>query len=114
MTPSTTDVPQGTVVLPYQPTRLSYGVVPKHLPKLEKENLKIVQVVSMVDRRKEEHRTFTLDKVKNENAKVIAQRSIYERVAGLGRTVFDPALKGMYGIREAKKEMTELFLEASK
>ncbi|MGI1970753.1 AAA family ATPase [Shewanella baltica] len=115
MTPSTTDTPNGVVVMPYQPTRLSYGVVPKHLPKLKQLGLKVVQVISMADMRKTEHRDFVKAKIAEDSTiKLIPNRAIYERTTGLGRTVFDPELKGLYGLREAQKDMNKVLEEVLK
>jgi chromosome partitioning protein len=115
MTPSTTDTPNGVVVLPYQPTRLAYGVVPKHLPKLKEQGLRVVQVISMADMRKSEHREFVRAKMQDDSTiKLIPNRAIYERTTGLGRTVFDSELKGMYGLRDAQKDMNKLLEEVLK
>lgn len=115
MTPSTTDTPTGVVVLPYQPTRLAYGVVPKHLPKLKQAGLRVVQVISMADMRKTEHREFSKAKMQSDaSIQLIPNRAIYERTTGLGRTVFDAELKGMYGLREAQKDMNKLLNEVLK
>ncbi|MCE2597176.1 AAA family ATPase [Motilimonas cestriensis] len=115
MTPSTTDEPHGVVVLPYQPTRLAYGVVPKHLPKLKKLGRRVVQVISMADMRKTEHRDFVRAKMKEDSSiKLVPNRAIFERTAGLGRTVFDPELKGMYGLKDAQKDINKLLDEVLK
>ncbi|ABN63964.1 ParA family protein [Shewanella baltica] len=115
MTPSTTDTPNGVVILPYQPTRLAYGVVPKHLPKLKQAGLRVVQVISMADMRKTEHREFAKTKMREDKTiQLVPNRAIYERTTGLGRTVFDPELKGMYGLRDAQKDMNKLLDEVLK
>ena len=115
MTPSTTDAPHGKVVIPYQPTRLAYGVVPKHLPRLKELGNDVLEVINMADKRKQEHRDFIKAKQQEDSTlKVVPMRSIYERVIGLGRTVFDPELKGLYGLREAKKDIEAVFEEAMK
>nr|WP_241906731.1 ParA family protein [Vibrio splendidus] len=113
MTPSTTDEPHGTVIIPYQPSRLAYGVVSKHLPRLSDLGRNVIEVISMSDSRKMEHRNFI--KAKKEmtpTVQVIPSRSIYERVVGMGRTVFDPELKGMYGLNLAQKEISSLLDKA--
>ncbi|WP_219583847.1 ParA family protein, partial [Vibrio parahaemolyticus] len=113
MTPSTTDEPHGTVVIPYQPSRLAYGVVSKHLPRLNEIGRNVIEVISMADTRKMEHRNFIKAKQKSTpTMHVIPSRSIYERVVGMGRTVFDPELKGMYGLNLAQKEINELLDKA--
>ncbi|GIU51919.1 chromosome partitioning protein ParA [Shewanella sairae] len=115
MTPSTSDEPMGTIIIPYQPSRLAYGVVSKHLPRLHDLGREIIEVVSMSDSRKMEHRDFIKEKKQITNKlQIIPSRSIYERVIGLGRTVFDPALKGMYGLSSAQKEINTLLDEAIK
>lgn len=115
MTPSTSDEPLGTVIIPYQPSRLAYGVVSKHLPRLNELGRNIIEVISMADTRKMEHRNFIKAKQKTtKNIKVVPSRSIYERVVGMGRTVFDPELKGMYGLTLAQKEINALLDEALK
>lgn len=113
MPPQTNEIPRGTVVIPFQPTRLGYGVVPKHLAYFKENNKRVVQVANMVDKRKGDHRTFALEMAKR-GVHIVASRSIYERVTGLGRTVFDPSLTGMYGLREAKKEINALLEDALK
>jgi chromosome partitioning protein len=113
MTPTTTDEPHGIVLIPYQPSRLAYGVVNKHLPRLKELGCDVIEIISMVDSRKMEHRDFVASKRKqNPNIQVVPSRSIYERVVGLGRTVFDPALKGMYGLSDAQKDMNKILDEA--
>ncbi len=109
MTPTTTDEPYGTVLIPYQPSRLAYGVVNKHLPRLKELGCDVIEVISMVDTRKMDHRDFVASKCKETpRVQIVPSRSIYERVIGLGRTVFDPALKGMYGLNAAQKDMNKL------
>ena len=113
MTPTTTDEPYGTVLIPYQPSRLAYGVVNKHLPRLKDLGCEVIEVISMVDTRKVDHRDFVVSKRKQTpRVQIVPARSIYERVIGLGRTVFDPALKGMYGLSAAQKDMNKLLDEA--
>lgn len=81
----------------------------KHLPRLNEIGRNVIEVISMADTRKMEHRKFIKAKQKSTpTVYVIPSRSIYERVVGMGRTVFDPELKGMYGLNLAQKEINEL------
>ncbi|MDP2514001.1 ParA family protein [Photobacterium damselae subsp. piscicida] len=112
MTPTTTDCPYGIVLIPYQPSRLAYGVVNKHLPRLHELGCRVIEIISMVDTRKSDHRDFVKAKRKQlPNVQVVPSRSIYERVIGLGRTVFDPALKGLYGLSDAQKDINKILDE---
>ncbi len=110
MAPNTNDIPKGIVILPYQPTRVSYSVAAKHIPKLTQIADRLVEVVTMVDKRKKNHRDF----MAGSNALMMASRSAYERVTNEGRTVFDPVVKNWSGVREAKKELNVLLNEVLK
>ena len=110
MAPNTNDTPKGVVILPYQPTRISYSVAAKHIPSLVKAADGLVEVVTMVDKRKANHRDF----VQDSDAMVVASRSVYERVTNEGRTVFDPIVKNWSGVREARKELNLLLDEVLK
>ena len=112
MAPNTNDMPTGVVILPYQPTRISYAVAAKHIPALidSESTERLVEVITMVDKRKLNHQNF----VKGSDALVIASRSVYERATNEGRTVFDPVVKNWSGVREAKIELNLLLDEVLK
>jgi chromosome partitioning protein len=108
MAPNTNTVPYGAVILPYQPTRISFSVAVKHRPFLLENATKLIEVVSMVDLRKKTHRDF----LKGNTTLKINSRSIYERLTNEATSLYSPEYKNLSGAREARKEINALLDEA--
>ncbi|MCP3965829.1 MAG: ParA family protein [Lentisphaerae bacterium] len=106
--PGTQELPQTTrVLVPFQPSILSYKAAQRSFAFLERSKKKVIKVLSGVDLRKREHQAVKqqLNKNTQNNIITISNRSIYERSLGQGLTVFHSEIKGLYGISQAKNEI---------
>lgn len=110
MPPNTNTMPLGTVILPYQPTRVSFSVASKHKQRLSENCDKVIELIIQVDTRKENHKNF----VKNNPALQMRNRSVYERVTNDAASLFSKEFKNLSGAREARKEINLILDEAIK
>ena len=99
MPPNTNTVPAGTVILPYQATRVSYSVAAKHTSRLTELCDNVIELIIQVDTRKENHKSF----VKNNPTLQVKNRSIYERLTNEASSLFAPEFKNLSGARGSKK-----------
>lgn len=103
--PGTQELPKTKKVLvPFQPSILSYKAAVRSFIFLKKMNKTVVKVLSCVDTRKAEHRAVQAQ-LQKQNIFTVCSRSIYERSINQGMTVFHPAIANLYGINQAKNEI---------
>lgn len=70
---------------------------------------KVVIVANRVDvNRKEEAEALSVLKKMHPDTIVIRSRSIYPRVIGMRKSIFDEDLRNLYGVREARAEISNL------
>lgn len=110
MAPNTNDVPAGIVILPYQPTRVSYSVAAKHIPALKEKSERLIEVITMADIRIRDHKDFCL----TNKALKVASRSVYQRATNNGTTIFSPMMENVSDCRKARKEINALLTEVLK
>ncbi len=110
MAPNTNTIPSGSVILPYQPTRLSYSVAAKHKDRLADKCDRVIELVSGVDMRLKNHVAF----LKNNSALQMRYRSVYERLTNDAASLYSKAFKNLSGAREARNEIDMLLKEALK
>lgn len=110
MAPNTNDIPVGVVVLPYQPTRISYAVAAKHIPTLKLKSSRLIEVITMVDARIRDHRDFCL----TNKALKVGSRNVYQRATNNGSTIFSPMMKNASACAKARKEINALLNEVLK
>ena len=94
------------VLVPFQPSILSYKAAARSFVFLKKSNKTVIKVLSCVDARKAEHRAVQAQLQKQkQNIFTVCSRSIYERSINKGMTVFHSEIANLYGINKAKNEI---------
>lgn len=110
MAPNTNTIPRGIVILPYQPTRVSYAVSARHMDALIENCERVIPVVTFLDLRKIHHKEF----YRSVPSLSVKARAIYERATDLSSTIFSVGFENLSGAREARKEFNALLNEVLK
>lgn len=98
----------GVVVLPSGAVAHELAALTKALREMDARHATL-PVVTRFNRQRAAQ-TSALQKVPEmARAPRIADRSVYQRFVDEGRHIFDPAMDRLYGVREARAEIAELF-----
>lgn len=106
--PGTQQIPETQkVIIPFQPSILSYKAAMRSIDFLTRRKKKIFRVLNGVDTRKSEHLHVKTGIFERSPADTffVNNRAIYERSLGQGVTVFHPEIKNLHGIGPAKNEI---------
>ena len=96
--------PAPTVIIPTKPVRTDYATFRDALARLEKAGKRIIQVVTdgSMARRGERAMILAMRRV---GAFEIRSCGAFSRAAEEYRTIFDPAVNRIYGVKERRQEM---------
>lgn len=106
-----TDVFAKTIVIPMMPGPLdawSIGRMREDIAKRAPKGARLINVINGYKSSRSEDREFAAI---NRDCLVISDRSVFRRVMGRGRTVYDSDILNLYAARDAKKEIGALVAE---
>ena len=96
--------PAPTVIIPTKPVRTDYATFRDALTRLEKAKKQIVQVVTDRNTARRGERAMILA-MRRAGAFEIRSCGVFSRAAEEYRTIFDPAVNRVYGVKERRQEM---------
>ena len=96
--------PAPTVIIPTKPVRTDYATFRDALTRLEKAGKQIIQVVTDGSMARRGERAMILA-MKRAGAFEIRSCGAFSRAAEEYRTIFDPAVNRVYGVKERRQEM---------
>lgn len=99
--------PAPTVIIPTKPVRTDYATFRDALMRLEETSKRVIQVVTdgSVTRRGERAMTLAMRRA---GAFEIRSSGAFSRAAEEYRTIFDPALNGVYGVKDRRREISAI------
>ena len=99
--------PAPTVIIPTKPVRTDYATFRDALTRLEKAGKRIIQVVTDGSMARRGERAMILA-MRRTGAFEIRSCGAFSRAAEEYRTIFDPAVKRVYGVKERRQEMSAI------
>ena len=96
--------PAPTVIVPTKPVRTDYATFRDALTRLEKAGKRIIQVVTDGSMARRGERAMILA-MRRTGAFEIRSCGVFSRAAEEYRTIFDPAVNRVYGVKERRQEM---------
>ena len=96
--------PAPTVIIPTKPVRTDYATFRDALTRLEKAEKQIIQVVIDGNMARRGERAMILA-MRRAGAFEIRSCGVFSRAAEEYRTIFDPAVNRVYGVKERRQEM---------
>ena len=96
--------PAPTVIIPTKPVRTDYATFRDALMRLEKAEKQIVQVVTDRNTARRGERAMILA-MRRAGAFEIRSCGVFSRAAEEYRTIFDPVVNRVYGVKERRQEM---------
>ena len=96
--------PAPTVIIPTKPVRTDYATFRDALTRLEKAEKQIIQVVTDGNMARRGERAMILA-MRRAGAFEIRSCGVFSRAAEEYRTIFDPAVNRVYGVKERRQEM---------
>ena len=102
------DVPPApAVIIPTKPVRTDYATFRDALTRLEQADKRIIQVVTDGSMARSGEKAMILA-MRRSGAFEIRSCGAFSRAAEEYRTIFDPALNGVYGVRERRQEISAI------
>ena len=99
--------PSPTVIIPTKPVRTDYATFRDALTRLEKAGKRIIQVVTDGSMSRQGERAMILA-MRKAGAFEIRSCGAFSRAAEEYRTIFDPAVNRVYGVKERRQEMNAI------
>ena len=99
--------PAPTVIIPTKPVRTDYATFRDALTRLEKAGKRIIQVVTDGSMARRGERAMILA-MRRAGAFEIRSCGAFSRAAEEYRTIFDPAVNRVYGVKERRQEMSAI------
>jgi len=99
--------PAPTVILPTRPVRTDYATFRDALTRLEKAGKRIIQVVTDGSMARRGERAMILA-MRRSGAFEIRSCGAFSRAAEEYRTIFDPALNRVYGVKDRRQELSAI------
>ena len=99
--------PAPTVIIPTKPVRTDYATFRDALTRLEKAGKRIIQVVTDGSMVRRGERAMILA-MRRAGAFEIRSCGVFSRAAEEYRTIFDPAVNRVYGVKDRRQEMSAI------
>ena len=99
--------PAPTVIIPTKPVRTDYATFRDALTRLEKAGKRIIQVVTDGSMARRGERAMILA-MRRAGAFEIRSSGVFSRAAEEYRTIFDPAVNQVYGVKERRQELSAI------
>ena len=99
--------PAPTVIIPTKPVRTDYATFRDAVARLEKAEKRIIQVVTDGSMARYGERAMILA-MRRTGAFEIRSCGVFSRAAEEYRTIFDPAVNRVYGVKERRQEMSAI------
>ena len=99
--------PAPTVIIPTKPVRTDYATFRDALTRLEKAGKRIIQVVTDGSMARRGERAMILA-MRRTGAFEIRSSGAFSRAAEEYRTIFDPAVNRVYGVKERRQEISAI------
>ena len=99
--------PAPTVIIPTKPVRTDYATFRDAMTRLEKAGKRVIQVVTDGSMARRGERAMILA-MRRTGAFEIRSCGVFSRAAEQYRTIFDPAVNRVYGVKDRRQEMSAI------